>query len=122
MRAFNLIKTVAILSTTALITMASIVKAQEKEQVPKQVLAIFAFQQALPWAYHVGESLRAALASQSPYPIVLSVEHADLPRYPEEAYLRKVVDFYRYKYSKQKPDLVLALGDELAELLVRVPE
>ena len=90
-----------------------------EEPVPKRILAIFAFKQALPWAYRVEESLRAALASQSSFPIELNVEHADLPRYPDETYFRKVVDLYRYKYSGLKVDLTLALGDELAELLIK---
>ena len=40
-----------------------------EEEAPKRILAIFAFKQALPWAYRVEESLRAALASQSSFPI-----------------------------------------------------
>ena len=90
-----------------------------EEPVPKRILAIFAFKQALPWAYRIEESMRAALASEPPFPIELNIEHADLPRYPDETYFRKVVDLYRYKYSGLKVDLILALGDELAELLIK---
>ena len=68
--------------------------------VPKRILAIFAFKQAPPWAYRVEESLGAALAWESPFPIELNIEHTDRPRHPEETYLRKVINFYRYKYSK----------------------
>ena len=87
--------------------------------VPKRILFIFAFKQALPWAYRVEEGMRAALASEFPFPIELNVEHADRPRYPEQTYLEKVVDLYRYKYAGQKIDLVLTMGDELAELLIK---
>ena len=41
----------------------------EKKPVPKRVLAIFAFKQALPWAYQVEESMRAAIGSEAPFPI-----------------------------------------------------
>ena len=94
----------------------------EKESVPKRILAIFAFKQALPWAYQVEESMRAAIASESPFPIELNVEHADRARYPEETYLGKIIDFYKYKYSGQKFDLILAIGDESAELLIEYGE
>ena len=63
----------------------------EKKPVPKRILAIFAFKQALPWAYQVEESMRAAIAAEAPFPIELNVEHADRARYPEETYLGKVV-------------------------------
>lgn len=122
MRTFNLIKIVVILSITALTIMTSIVRAQEKKPPPKRILAIFGFQQSLPWAYRIEESLRETIDSQSPFPIELNVEHADLPRHPDETYKRKIVDFYKYKYSEQKVDLVLAMGDELAELLFEYGE
>jgi len=94
----------------------------EKKPVPKRVLAIFAFKQALPWAYQVEESMRAAIGSEAPFPIELNVEHADRARYPEETYLGKIIDFYKYKYSGQKFDLILAIGDESAELLIEYGE
>ena len=84
---------------------------------PKRVLAIFVYQQGLPWAFYMEEGMRLALAKVSSCPIELNVEHADQSRFPEKTYLAKVVDLYRYKYSKQNLDLVLTVGDEATELL-----
>ncbi len=88
-----------------------------KKPVPKQILVIFAFKQALPWAYRVEESMRATFASESPFPIELNVEHADRPRHPDDTYLRKAIDFYRYKYANQKIDLVFEMGGDSRDLL-----
>ena len=95
----------------------AVIAAQDKSLPPKRVLAIFVFKQGLPWAHRVEESMRAALATESSLPIELNVEHADQSRFPEEIYRAKILDLYRYKYSKRKMDLILAVGDESADLL-----
>ena len=90
----------------------------EKKPAPKRILAIFAFKQAMPFGYYTAESMRETLASESSYPVELNVEFADLARYPDETYLARIVHFYKFKYSKEKFDLIMAIGDESAELMV----
>ncbi|MBT8274529.1 MAG: hypothetical protein KJO39_00130, partial [Bacteroidia bacterium] len=85
-------------------------------------LAIFVFKQGLPWTYRLERSLRAELASQALSSIELSVEHTDLTRFPEDTYIEKVVDLYRYKYARRKMDLVLAVGDESTGLFLNYGE
>ena len=93
-----------------------------KKPDSKRVLAIFVFKHGLPWAYSVERGMRAAFASESAYPVELDVEHADRSRFPEEAFLDKLVELYRYKYSRRKMDLVVAVGDESTELLLAYGE
>ena len=93
-----------------------------EKPVPKRVLAIFAFRHGLPWTYHVEQGMRKAFASESAYPVELDVEHADRSRFPEEAILDKLVELYRYKYSKRKIDLVIAMGGKSPELLLACGE
>ncbi len=107
-----------VLLTLLLIFPAAVVSADEIHD-PKRVLTIFVFKQGLPWAYRIEESLRTALASETSYPIDLNVEHADLSRFSDKTYLSKLVDLYRYKYSKQKMDLLIAVGDESTDLLIK---
>ena len=90
----------------------------EEKPAPKRILAIFGFKQAMPFGYYTAESMRETLTSEAPFPIELNIEFADLARYPDETYLAKIVDFYRFKYSKDKFDLVLAIGDETAKMMV----
>jgi hypothetical protein len=94
----------------------------DENPVPKRVLAIFVLKQGLPWTYHAENGIRAAFASESAYPIELDVEHADLSRFPEEAFLDKLVELYRYKYSRRPVDLVIAMGAKAPELLLACGE
>jgi hypothetical protein len=82
MKAIILLKDIKLLSIIAVILMGigSMAVAQEKDAIPKRILAIFAFKQALPWSIRIEESMRAALVSKSPFTIELNIEHADLPR------------------------------------------
>ena len=113
-----------LLSMVATVLMWSVteVQAQEGPPAPKRVLAIFVFKQGLPWAYDVEQSLRSSLASASFPSIELNVEYADQSRFPEEKYRSKIIDLYRYKFSKQGVDLILALGDESSELMLEAGE
>ena len=86
---------------------------------PKRILAIFLFKQGLRWAYRIEESMRPALASKSNFPTELNVEHADLSRYPEETYIPKVMELFRYKYSRRIMDVVIAVEDESTNLLMK---
>ena len=117
---FKKVFTVFIL-LTLLFTAAAFSSAAEKP-IPKRVLAIFVFKKGMPGPYRIEESLRAALASDSSYPIELDVEYADQSRFPEKKYLSKIMDLYRYKYGKQKVDLVLAMGDESTDWMLEYGE
>jgi hypothetical protein len=92
--------------------------AQDTNSPPKKVLAIFIFKQGMPWAYYLEESMRAALSKKFGSALEFNVEYADQSRFPEETYRAKAIDLYRYKYSKQKMDLVLVLGAESVDLMI----
>jgi len=85
---------------------------------PKHVVAIFVFKEGIPFTFYMEESLRSRLTTDSSYPIKLDVEHADRTRFPEKAYLAKIVDLYKYKYRKKDVDRVLAFGDGPNELML----
>jgi len=90
--------------------------------LPKRVLVISFFNAGVLWANHVAESLRTNLESESPYPIELHIEFADLVYYNDEAYRQKLIDLYRYKYSRPQMDLVIGMGDEEADFLIAYGE
>ncbi|RKZ91748.1 MAG: hypothetical protein DRQ43_09785, partial [Gammaproteobacteria bacterium] len=98
------------------------ISVQENKAPAKRVLAIFVFKQGMPWTFHLEQSLRTALAEKSDFAIELDVEYADQSRFPEEAYRAKIADLYRYKYSKQKIDLVLVMGEESVNLILQYGE
>lgn len=98
---------------------SSVMASTVEKPDPKRILAIFLFKQGLPWAYRIEESMRLSLASKTDFPTELNVEHADLSRYPEETYIPKVIELFRYKYLRRKMDVVIAVGDESTNLLMK---
>ena len=96
--------------------------AEDNYKPPKRILALFSFKQGLPFTFHIEQSLRSALASDPSFSFILDVEHADQSRFPDEKYRSKIVDLYRYKYDKEKIDLVLAVGDEATDLILEYGE
>ena len=88
MKISNMLKNYVILSIIAVASLWSVADtlAQDKNPPPKRVLAIFLFKQGTPWAYHIEQSLRAALATESASSIELNVEYTDQSRFPEKAY------------------------------------
>jgi len=120
----NILKNCVIFSIIAAASLwpGADILAQDNNPAPKRVLAIFVFKQGMPFAYHIEQSMRAALAIDPSYPIEFNVEYADQSRFPEKRYLSKIIDLYRYKYSKQKMDLVLVMGDESADLMLEYGE
>ena len=123
MKQFKILKFCLLLSVVAAVTLwpGENISAQDTVLAPKRVLAIFLFKQGIPWQIHVERSLRRTLTAESDFPVLLDVEYADQTRFPEEEYRSKIVDLYRYKYSKQKIDLVLVMG-EPAELVTKYSE
>ena len=120
MKVSNILKNGLILSiiATAFLWSGANALAEGVNPPPKRVLAIFIFKQGMPWPFYLEESMRAALTKEFGSTLELNVEYADQSRFPEKAYRSKAIDLYRYKYSKQKMDLVLVLGAESVDLMV----
>ncbi len=96
--------------------------AEDNYQPPKRILALFSFKPGLPFNFYIEQSLRSALASDPSFSFILDVEHADQSRFPDEQYRSRIVDLYRYKYAKEKIDLVLAVGNESTDLMLEYAE
>ena len=101
-----------------LFTAAAFSLAAEKP-VTKRILVLFSYHEGLPWERLIDDSLRATLASKSTEPIELNIEHTDRVSYPDDAYLHKLVNLYRHKYSHPKIDLVIGVDDKATEILLR---
>ena len=84
---------------------------------PKRVLVILD-RADLPWLNILSQSLQAALRSTSPYPVDLHIEYTDQGRYPDDIHLQKLTELYRLKYVDAPMDLVIGVGDAVADMLV----
>jgi len=96
--------------------------AESMSPSPKQVLALFIYKQGMPWPYYLEESMRAALTAEFGTSLEFHVEYSDQSRFPEKEYRSKALDLYRYKYGKQKMDLLLVMGAESVDLMVEYGE
>ena len=104
-----------------LICLLTSIQSQATENKPnrkRQVLAIVFEAEGQPFEANLIRSLRSNLNATSSHPIELYVEYSDRLRYAGEAYLEKLMDLYRYKYSRPHLDVVVGIGDEAAEILV----
>jgi len=119
MKVFNILKNGLILSiiATAFLWPGANTLAEGVSPSTKRVLVIFIFRQGMPWPYYIEQSMRAALTTEFGSSLELNVEYTDQLRFPEKTYRSKAIDLYRYKYSKQKMDLVLVLGGESVDLM-----
>jgi PAS domain S-box-containing protein len=91
---------------------------QTEQPEAKRILVLFSYHEGLPWENLVDESLRNTLASQSTFLIEINIEHTNLVTYDDDAYRHKLVDLYRYKYSRPKMDLIIGVGDEAVDMLL----
>ena len=95
---------------------SSLAYASDAEQ--KRVLLILFYRQGVPWPDLIADSLRENLMAKSPHPVDLNIEYADRSRYPDDAYLQKLLEIYRHKYAYRPMHLVIGVGDEAADILI----
>lgn len=113
------VQSVTFLLCAAWLAVSSSVYALDAKNGPlKRVLVLAFFHPGIPWANRVVESLRTNLESESPYPIELHIEYADLLYRDDEVYRQKLIELYRYKYSHSPLDLVITMGDEEANFVI----
>jgi len=93
-----------------------------QNQKPKRILVILFNHVGVPWVKLVRESLARNLSAETIFPVDLNVEYLDRLRYPEDAYLQKILEIYRYKYTKNPLDLVIGIGDDPTDFLVQYGE
>jgi PAS domain S-box-containing protein len=108
----------ATIAAILLLGSGSIYGLQTEQPETKRILVLFSYHEGLPWENLVDESLRNTLASQSTFLIEINMEHTNLVTYADDAYRHKLVDLYRYKYSRPKMDLIIGVGDEAVDMLL----
>ena len=120
MQIVAVLKKVAVLTLGVLLLCGSgsIYALQAEEMETRRILFLNSFKKGLPWEIIIDENLRATLASQSTFNIDLITEYTDRQKNPDDAYLRKLIDIYRHKYSDSAIDLIIGFGDEAVDILL----
>jgi len=78
---------------------------------PKNVLVLASYRPTSPVAYQWKRGIRSVLEAEPSDRVEMDIEYLDLTRFEDDRYLQRLLDLYRYKYSKlgSKPDLIIAI-------------
>jgi hypothetical protein len=84
----------------------------------RRVLVLYSDERLLPANIIADEAIRATFAGDAGNHIEFYSEFLDVSRFPGETQQRQR-DFFRDKYQKRPPDLVIAGGDPALEFLLK---
>jgi len=76
---------------------------------PKTVLVLASYNPTSPVGFLWNQGIQSALKSQKSFPVDINIEHLDLTRFNDYRYVQRLIDLYSYKYSKNKPDLIIPI-------------
>src|SRR6478609_4758990 len=85
----------------------------------RRVLVLYSDERLLPANVIADEAIRATFAGDAGNRIEFYSEFLDVSRFPGEAQQQRQRDFFRDKYRKRTPDLVIAGGDPALEFLLK---
>lgn len=77
------------------------------EQPPLRILVLFSYEEDLPAYDGIYRGLRRVFASGWKGEVQFYPEYLDLLRFKDEAYRENLVQLFRHKYRRAKPDLVI---------------
>jgi hypothetical protein len=77
----------------------------------KNVLLLYSYQAILPANLEWDEDIRKALKGKNAQTIEFYTEFLDLSQFPDESYKRGLLNLFQIKYSSQKIDLLIPVGD-----------
>jgi PAS domain S-box-containing protein len=87
---------------------------------PKRVLVLASYSPTVPVADLWDKGIRSVFDTSSTPPIRIDIEHLYHHRIQDHHYRRMLVDLYHYKYSKENPDLVIALYSAALDFALKV--
>jgi ABC-type uncharacterized transport system substrate-binding protein len=105
-----------LLGTVSLLTLlAALLPHQFASAAPpqpaKKVLLLYSYQAVLPANLEWDTGIREALESTEGQPIEFHTEYLDLAHHPKANYLHSLLNLLQTKYSGQKIDLLIPVGD-----------
>jgi PAS domain S-box-containing protein len=77
----------------------------------KKVLLLYSYQAMLPGNLEWDEAIRAALKGTEAQPLEFFTEFLDLSQFPDESYVKGLLNLLQIKYSSRKIDLLIPVGD-----------
>jgi PAS domain S-box-containing protein len=91
----------------------------EPDKPSKRVLILHSFEPFLPYSIIANRAIQTTLLADKTVHINFFSEYLDLARFPDNLYLKELVDLYRQKYSNNKPDVIIAILKPAFDFLMK---
>jgi PAS domain S-box-containing protein len=77
----------------------------------KKILLLYSYQAMLPANLEWDGAIRSALKGTGGHPVEFFTEFLDLSQFPDESYIHGLLNLLQIKYSSEKIDLLIPVGD-----------
>ncbi|MDB4285466.1 ATP-binding protein [bacterium] len=85
----------------------------------KKVLVLYSFRSTQPVASQWDKGIRSVFEANISPKMGINIEHLDLMHYDDDRLIQLLLDVYRYKYSKPKPDLIIPVFNSAVDLVLK---
>lgn len=106
----NIVKYILFIVTLFFLYPSSIAAAKEQDDTIKNVLVLNSYHQGLNWTKDQTEGIQEQFREQYKKADVL-IENMDWKNYPTSENLKHLFDYFNFKYSKKKIDLIVTTDD-----------
>ena len=91
----------------------------QPEAKPKNVLVLATYNPTSPVAILWDRGIRSVLAGGTAQQIEIDVGYLELIRMRDDRYVQLLLDLYRHKYTKLKPDLIIPIYNGALEFVLK---
>ena len=85
----------------------------------KNVLVLYSFRSTQPVAARWDKGIQSVFESNISHKMGVNIEYLDLMHYDDDRLIQLLLDVYRYKYSKPKPDLIIPVFNSAVDLVLK---
>ncbi|MCB2184987.1 MAG: PAS domain S-box protein [Deltaproteobacteria bacterium] len=101
-----------------LLSLASHAAGSEDAPRPNNILILNTYRYPTPWEAETSRAFRATLDPQQSGVYQISEENLDLAAHPEQEHKALLGELLREKYTRRRPDLVVAVNDQASSFLI----
>ena len=95
---------------------------EAKQYENKNVVILFSFRPTLPVASLWDQSIRSVFEADSELKVDVNIEYLNLSRFKDPSYLQMISDVFRYKYTEDKPDLIITVFEPAVDFILKFGE
>jgi len=85
----------------------------------KKVLVLYGSRPTLPVAFQWDRGIRSVLEASTFPKVLINIEYLDMTHFNDDTHTQLLLDVYRYKYSKLKPDLIITVFNGAVDMVLK---